>query len=187
MLGRAFTGALNNIAFAINNQGQIVGQSDLPGDTTFHAFLWQNGAMVDLGTLLGDFLSAAFGINNKGQVVGQSCDQNGNCRAFLWQDGVMTNLNALIPQGSPLYLIEASDINDRGEIVGNAIATGTGNERAFLATRCDEKQGEDQGCKDFAEGTIVVESTTSERPNITLPDYVLNLLDHRRGSGRVER
>jgi probable HAF family extracellular repeat protein len=29
-----------NIALDINNQGQVVGNSDLPGDTTFHAFLW---------------------------------------------------------------------------------------------------------------------------------------------------
>jgi len=34
-----FGGALNNSANGINNRGQIVGVFDLPGDTSFHAFL----------------------------------------------------------------------------------------------------------------------------------------------------
>ena len=39
-----------NIALDINNQGQVVGNSDLPGDTTFHAFLWtRKTGMQDLG------------------------------------------------------------------------------------------------------------------------------------------
>src|SRR6202030_2747774 len=100
---------------AINNRGQVVGFSDLPGDATFHAFFWENGVMTDLGTLPGDFSSLASGINNEGQVVSTSCDQNGNCRVFLWEIGVMTDLNGLISQGSSLYLRMASDINDRGE------------------------------------------------------------------------
>ena len=33
-------GVTNNFAFAINNRGQVIGQSDLPGDTAAHAFLW---------------------------------------------------------------------------------------------------------------------------------------------------
>src|SRR5579859_3996319 len=56
-------GVVNNVAYAINNAGQIAGASDLPGDNTGHAFLWQNGAMADLGTLPGDFLSVANAIN----------------------------------------------------------------------------------------------------------------------------
>src|SRR6266566_2946406 len=81
----------------INNRGQVVGQSDLPGDTTHHAFLWQNGVMTDLGTLPGIPGSLANGINNKGQVVGFSDDFSGNTVALLWQNGVMTDLNTLIP------------------------------------------------------------------------------------------
>jgi probable HAF family extracellular repeat protein len=46
-------GVAGNIPFDINNRGQVIGQSDLPGDTLHHGFLWQNGVMSDLGNLPG--------------------------------------------------------------------------------------------------------------------------------------
>ncbi len=114
-----------NHACAINNQGQVVGHSDLTGDTTFHAYLWtkETGIMKDIGTLQGnfDFASAATGINDEGQVVGLSVDENFNIAAFLWENGTMTDLNSLIPAGSPLFLQGAAKINSRGDIVGLAL------------------------------------------------------------------
>jgi probable HAF family extracellular repeat protein len=108
-----------NIAFAINNRGQIAGQAGVPGKPYHHAFLWQHGTMTDLGTLPGRLASLANAINNSGQVVGFSQDPNGNNTiAWLWQNGVMTNLNTLIPAGSPMFLIEALGINNRGQIIG---------------------------------------------------------------------
>jgi probable HAF family extracellular repeat protein len=133
-------GVMNNVPFAINNAGQIAGQSDLPGDTTpgstpaTRAVLWQNGAITNLGTLPGDFLSMSQDINAQGQVVGLSCDANFNCRAFLWDHGVMMDLNSLISPDSPLYLYQAEGINDRGEIAGSAVLKSNPNEApAFLA------------------------------------------------------
>jgi probable HAF family extracellular repeat protein len=41
---------MNGQALAVNDQGQIVGDS---GDSELHAFLYSNGAMKDLGTLPG--------------------------------------------------------------------------------------------------------------------------------------
>jgi probable HAF family extracellular repeat protein len=59
--------------FAINNLGQIVGDS-LTADGSTLAFLWQNGVMVDLNTLLspdsGWVLNNARFINDAGRVVG---------------------------------------------------------------------------------------------------------------------
>jgi probable HAF family extracellular repeat protein len=127
-------GTINNFALNINYQGQVVGNSALPGNTTDHAFLWEDGVMTDLGTLPGDVGSGAGGINSKRQVTGISCDVNFNCRAFLWQNGVMTGLNDLIPADSPLFLINASAINARGQIAGLAFQTSTGEFHAFLAT-----------------------------------------------------
>lgn len=126
-------GTISNVAYDINNQGQVVGVSDLPGDATAHAFFWQNGTMSDLGTLPGDVFSVAFSINIKAQVVGESCDVNFNCRAFLWQKGVMTDLNTLTSPDSSLYLLSANDLNDHGEIVGQAYDQSSGGAPAFLA------------------------------------------------------
>ena len=111
-----------NAAIAINNQGQVIGQSDLPGDTANHGFIWQKGVMTDLGTLKGDFISGAIGISDQGVVVGTSLDSDFNLRAFVWQNGAMTDLNTLVaanPAKLKLQLAEA--INSRGEIVGFAV------------------------------------------------------------------
>jgi probable HAF family extracellular repeat protein len=171
-------GALNNAAYAINDRGQVVGVSDLQGDTTAHAFFWQKNVMTDLGTLPGDFSSAAFGINNKGQAVGLSCDQMGNCRAFLWQNGVMTDINSLISPGSSLYLVVGQDINDGGEIVAEAFDQSSGELLASLATPCNGS------CWNGAEGTTAPGIANSENPKITLPENVREQLRQRRGFGR---
>jgi probable HAF family extracellular repeat protein len=117
-----------------------VGQSDLRGDTTSHAFLWQNGVMTDLGTFPGDFASLAFGISERGLVVGASVDPNFNFRAVLWEQGKPVDLNALIPANSGLYLQLAESINARGEIIGFA-QTSTGETHAFLAAPRDGQVG----------------------------------------------
>jgi probable HAF family extracellular repeat protein len=130
-------GTLNNWALNSNDLGQVVGFSDVSGDTAQHAFLYQNGIMTDLGTLPGDAGSFAATINNYGQVVGGSFDESGNERAFLWEHGVMRDLNTLIPSDSPLYLLFAPGINSLGEIVGAAfVMTGpqAGEVHGFLAT-----------------------------------------------------
>src|SRR5208283_4670222 len=129
-----------NTPMAINNRGQIVGFSDLTGDDNgqnpnFHAFLWtKNGGIKDPGTLPGDAISEALGINEQGQVVGVSYGAGfTNPHAFIWQEGVMTDLNTLIPPNFPLYLQVAQEINDFGEIAGEATDQSTGQNPAFLA------------------------------------------------------
>jgi probable HAF family extracellular repeat protein len=112
-------GGATNVAIAINNQGQVVGNSDLVvggSDLGVHAFLWEEGSgMQDLGTLPGDVQSNASAINDSGEVVGLSYDSAGNYRSFHWQGGVMTDISAL-PAVSRLLGVSANDINFRGEI-----------------------------------------------------------------------
>ena len=124
-----------NHACAINNQGQVVGHSDLTGDSTFHAYLWtKKTGMRDLGTLPGDFASLAIGINDQGQVVGASLSPSFNPRAILWENGAMTDLNTpglITVNPAGLYLLFAQSINSGGEIVGFAAASD--GLHAFLA------------------------------------------------------
>jgi probable HAF family extracellular repeat protein len=167
-------GGTVGIANAINNQREVVGQSNLPGDGTTDAFLWRNGVMTDLGTLPGDVGSNALGINDRTQVVGASsidacCDN----RAFLWQGGVMTDLNTLIPAESPWFLTEADSINARGEIVGGAYNLITGEVHGILAIPCDEEHANEEGCKDQA---AVVQGEPRSSLKIVLPDNVRDLL-----------
>ena len=58
-------------AVAINGRGDVVGWSTT-GTGRTHAFVWQNGRMIDLGTLKGDVESGAVALNDHGQIIGWS-------------------------------------------------------------------------------------------------------------------
>jgi len=100
------------VAFAINDSGQIVGESRTVL-YQLHGFLWQDGMMTDLGTLVGS-TSRAFGINNATQVVGRSSSTAGPQHAFLWQGGAITDLGTLAAEDWS----QGYDINDAGQGVG---------------------------------------------------------------------
>jgi len=129
-------GGTNNIADAVNDQGQVVGGASTK-DGVIHSFLWtKETGMQDLGAYPGAIVTVppcCNTINNKGQIVGFAIDGTTfESRALIWLDGVMTDLNALIPANSGWYLSNASSINDSGEIAG--VGTINGETHAFLAT-----------------------------------------------------
>src|SRR5262249_55395972 len=169
----------SNIAFAINEQGQIVGQVRSPDGTTFLAALWQHGALTNLGTLPGDNAAFATGINNHGQVVGSTLDSAFNwSHGFIWQDGVMTDLNPLFPAESNLFAISACNINERGQISGMAtVLSGpdAGKVHAYLATPVNASVGT---------STADVART---HPKSNLPANVCNHLLRGFGLGRFEQ
>jgi len=117
-------GGSNGETRGMNALGEVVGVADLPNGL-HNAFLWKNGVMTDLGNL--GITSAALGINSKGQVVGASrvSFQGTQANAFLWEKGgPMIDLNTLIPANSPLHLVYAWHINERGEIAGTGLPPG---------------------------------------------------------------
>jgi probable HAF family extracellular repeat protein len=139
-------GTKSNVAYVINNLGQIAGKVRSADGTTYVAALWQpDGTLTNLGILPGDFAAFATGINDRGQVVGNNFDSNFNwSHGFFWQNDVMTDLNELIPEDSGLFIISASNINERGQISGMAtVQTGphAGDIHAFLLTPVDGRIG----------------------------------------------
>lgn len=107
-------GETNSEAFAINNSGQVVGNS---GE---RPFLWQSGlGMTDLGGLAGGGgRGGALDISNAGHAVGYSFTSDSTYHAFLWQDGSgMLDLGDL-PVG--IGLSKADAVNDVGQVVGNS-------------------------------------------------------------------
>lgn len=106
----------------VNNRGQVVGSSytnSTPnpgtGIPTLHTFLWEEGKMLDLGSL-GGTVSFPNAANERGQVIGQSTlvgDQTSD--QFLWDKGKLTDLST--PQHAGTMII-AHWIDDSGAVVG---------------------------------------------------------------------
>jgi probable HAF family extracellular repeat protein len=87
----------------------------------------------DLGTL-GARDSHAAAVNDAGEVVGWSRTAGHDQHAFvvLPGDGSMRDLNRLIPRRLGLVLVQASGVNDRGEIAATALPAAGGPSRAVL-------------------------------------------------------
>ena len=103
-------------ALDINDAGLIVGSMNVSGVGT-RAYLYQEGQVIDLGTLPGGNFSRGRAINATSQVVGtwgNSVAGDPPLAAFVWQDGVMNDLNVQFGSSQS----EALDINDQGQVTG---------------------------------------------------------------------
>lgn len=134
-----FGGVAWNTPMSINQRGDVIGFANASaadgGDFNPRAFLWTTTRGIrNLRTLPGDATSQALAVNDRREVVGTSCDADGSCRAVLWRNDTRTDLNRLIGPHPRLVLTSANDINDAGEITGQARNTRTGHYVAFTAT-----------------------------------------------------
>jgi probable HAF family extracellular repeat protein len=142
-------GGYESWSTAVNRTGQVVGfatnlTSDpysLLGTTTqSRAFLWQEGAMQDLGTLPGGTDAMALFINERGQIVGQSYSANSivppalgcldsplTLYSFFWEKGHMTDLGTFGGHCAFPYAL-----NNRGQVVGQANLAGDNASHPFL-------------------------------------------------------
>lgn len=122
----------------INASGEVVGAAHT--DHEIHAFSYQDGKMLDLGAPSDRPGSSAMGVNNKGQIVGAASkpvkdnrpippgvlDQGilVDSHAFLYENGQWIDLNTCVNLASSDFreLFGATRINDRGQIIGQAMA-----------------------------------------------------------------
>lgn len=100
----------------LNDHGQAIGTSTLAGDEIWHAFLWDNGKMIDLGTLGGN-ISEALAISERGWVVGRSdySPDSPYHHAVLWFNGTGKMDLGVV---APCLNSTALGVNSLGDIVG---------------------------------------------------------------------
>ena len=118
-------GGIWSAATAINDQGQVVGYSGVPGPIGADlyprsAFLYEHGVLHNLGGFGANLSSSADDINNLGQIVGAGSLANGDAHAFLYENGAFLDLNALIDPAGGWVIRDAVAINDLQQIAATA-------------------------------------------------------------------
>jgi probable HAF family extracellular repeat protein len=103
---------------SLNKNGQMVGNYFTPDGNT-HGFLLSNGSMTEI-TVPKSVTTGCGGINSSGVLSGGYSMADKEPHAFLYNNGVYTTLRGDVKSG-------ASDINDRGQVVG-----WYGNSSAYL-------------------------------------------------------
>jgi len=99
-------------ALDINNQGQIVGETDVPSGR--HGFIWtESRGMVALSTLGGTYSTPAE-INDRGVIVGWAGNPENAVRAVVW-----TESGQIQQVPTPGVFSLGVSINDAGDITGS--------------------------------------------------------------------
>lgn len=93
-------GGSSNYAQGLNNNGQVVGWSYTAGDLQQHAFLYSNGSMSDLNSLIdptsGWTITDSMFINDAGNIVAFGCNTGVGCQYLL--------LSSTVPEPDTLTL-----------------------------------------------------------------------------------
>jgi len=143
-------GGYESLAFGVNSRGQVIGNAlnTIPDAFYFfpvqsRAFLWENGAMQDLGTLGTGTDAFAYFINERGQIAGASFTNTTvnpvltYCTffqiptptqdPFVWDNGKLIDLGSL---GGTCGVPNA--MNNKGQVVGLSDVAGDVDYHAFL-------------------------------------------------------
>ncbi len=120
----------NSSANAVSSEGHIVGSSMAgPPNYGYHAFVYRNGVVVDLGTLGGE-TSGASAVNSSGTAVGTSETTRGITRAFI--GSAETGMSPLGGIPSSWANSVATGINNAGTVVGVVHDAGNVDRRGFI-------------------------------------------------------
>lgn len=114
-------GGSRSESWDLNDAGLVVGAANGPGlvfgyaDT---ACYWDAAGIHQIP--IGGDASVAYGVNVLGDIVGQYAPApvGPHSRAFIYSAGAAHDLNDLIDPSSGWLLLNAKDINDRGQIIG---------------------------------------------------------------------
>jgi probable HAF family extracellular repeat protein len=105
-------------AHALNGVGLVAGEFASTNFFNVLAFLYENGAITELGHLTGAPYAVAYGINDISKVVGES-DTANTTHAFLYSNGTMTDLGTLGANNTSGYS-SAHAINRAEQVVGES-------------------------------------------------------------------
>jgi len=113
--------------FGLNRTGQLAGFFFIAGVHPSHAFIYDQGNLLDLGTLGGDS-GQANAINNFGQLAGEA-EPLGSLtpHAFFFDGATMADLGTLGGSSS-----HAGFINDAGQLAGSSLTFGDAETHTFL-------------------------------------------------------
>jgi len=100
-------GGSDSVAYGVNNAGAVTGLAWL-NTGVHHAFLWQNGTLIDLTPGDVSWFTAGWDINGGGVVIGHR-----GTRGFVWS-------GTLLDPGSMGTPTRAYGINNAGQVVGES-------------------------------------------------------------------
>lgn len=125
----------HGVANSVNDSGVIAG-GIFDDEMYAHPTLWINQKEIALQSTARSYCYTS-SINNKNQVVGSEIAANGQFHALLWNtpDSAPIDLNQYLDKSqrdAGWALVNATDINDQGWIVGSAINNKTYETHAFV-------------------------------------------------------
>jgi probable HAF family extracellular repeat protein len=128
-----------SIAFGVNNKGQVVGNSSPSDCASFNpsrAFLWENGSLADLNTLIPAnsplYLVYPYTINEKGEIAVNGFDANGIEQAALL---VPCDENHIGVEGCDYSMVDGSTAAQGGPARVMPLTTAIGSNRSPMGLR----------------------------------------------------
>ncbi len=110
-------GLADGFAMAINDRDQVVGAVAGSGFSGVRAFLWENGELINLGSLLSNRRSFAYDVNETEVIAGYGEVLDSTARAVIWRNRSIINIhNDNIGIESFAY-----GINDSDQVVGGLV------------------------------------------------------------------